>query len=88
MEVPKRKKIILFGSAARGEMNEHSDLDLLFIKNGVDWSATGRRIRGARPPKSPPLGIVIASTAEIELNRRDRSCFIRDALEEGRVPLR
>jgi len=28
------EKIILFGSAARGEMNRHSDLDLLVVKAG------------------------------------------------------
>jgi len=27
-------KIILFGSAARGEMGRHSDLDLLVVKSG------------------------------------------------------
>ncbi|MBI3559843.1 nucleotidyltransferase domain-containing protein [Candidatus Gottesmanbacteria bacterium] len=30
------KKIILFGSAARGEATEDSDIDLLIIKDGVD----------------------------------------------------
>ena len=31
VEVAQPEKIILFGSAARGEMNRHSDVDLLII---------------------------------------------------------
>jgi predicted nucleotidyltransferase len=30
------EKVILFGSAARGEMTQDSDIDLLIIKDGVD----------------------------------------------------
>ena len=50
-------RIILFGSAARGEMHAHSDLDLLVIKEGTGpetgrdgrpdpRTATGRKTRG------------------------------------------
>ena len=35
VEVAAPEKIILFGSAARGEMGPHSDVDLLVIKSGV-----------------------------------------------------
>src|SRR2546426_9192522 len=34
VEVAKPEKIILFGSAARGEMGPHSDVDLLVVKKG------------------------------------------------------
>ena len=33
--VAEPEKIILFGSAARGEMDRHSDVDLLIVKDGV-----------------------------------------------------
>ena len=36
VEVAQPEKIILFGSAARGDMNRHSDVDLLIIKEGAD----------------------------------------------------
>ena len=36
VEIARPEKIILFGSAARGDMNRHSDVDLLIIKEGVD----------------------------------------------------
>lgn len=32
--VAKPEKIIMFGSAARGEMGPHSDVDLLVVKQG------------------------------------------------------
>ncbi len=35
VQVAKPEKIILFGSAVRGEMGPHSDIDLLVIKSGV-----------------------------------------------------
>jgi predicted nucleotidyltransferase len=34
VEVAKPEKIIMFGSAARGEMGPHSDVDLLVVKRG------------------------------------------------------
>ena len=36
VEVAHPEKIILFGSAARGEMGPNSDVDLLIIKEGAD----------------------------------------------------
>jgi len=35
VEIAQPEKIILFGSAARGEMGPHSDVDLLVVKSGV-----------------------------------------------------
>ena len=36
VEVAEPENIIIFGSAARCDMTRHSDLDLLFIKEGRD----------------------------------------------------
>ena len=36
VQVAQPEKIILFGSAARGRMGPHSDLDLLLVRAGVD----------------------------------------------------
>ncbi len=38
VEACQPESIVLFGSAARGEMTEHSDLDLLVIKGGSTTS--------------------------------------------------
>ena len=85
IEIAHPERIILFGSAARGEMNEDSDLDLLVVAETCDRRATARRIRRARPRRSAPLDVVIATAAEVEANRHDPCCFIHDALREGRV---
>ena len=57
VEVAQPEKIILFGSAARGEMNRHSDVDLLVVKDGSDpWTVMGDiygNLRGAGEVDSP-----------------------------------
>lgn len=85
IEIAHPERIILFGSAARGRMNEDSDLDLLIVADARDRRATARRIRRARPRRSAPLDLVVATAAEVEANRHDPCCFIHDAIREGRV---
>ena len=34
------QRVILFGSAARGEMGPNSDLDVLVMRNDPPWSVT------------------------------------------------
>ena len=85
IEIACPERIILFGSAARGEMNGDSDLDLLVVADARDRRATARRIRRARPRRSAPLDVVVAAAAEVEANRHDPCCFIHDALRDGRV---
>ena len=59
--------IILFGSAARGEMGPDSDIDLLIVKKGIEGThavrsgdTVSRRFRShhaqAMPPRSPDRG--------------------------------
>ena len=36
VEVAQLERIILFGSATRGDMNRHSDIDLLVVKDGAN----------------------------------------------------
>ena len=44
VEVAQPEKIILFGSAARGEMGPNSDVDLLVIKDTEDVRGLAARI--------------------------------------------
>ena len=52
VEVAQPEKIILFGSAARGRMGPHSDVDLLIIKEGADaldlMARIYRKLHGVR----------------------------------------
>jgi len=79
-------KIILFGSAARGEMGPNSDLDLLVIKGGKfnRWRLTTaiyRHLRG----KAAPVDVVVATPEEVERYGDSPYLVIHPALKEGKV---
>jgi len=79
------EKIILFGSAARGDADEYSDIDLIvvketdrrFIQRLVDISAF----------ISPYISVdvFVYTPGEIEAMVEDGNPFIERALEEGKV---
>ena len=81
------ERIVLFGSAARGEMHENSDLDFLVVKKGCegDRRRTTGAIYGELPADRRPVDIVLASQAEVELNRNKPYFVIGPALKEGRT---
>ena len=67
VEAADPEKIILFGSAARGEMGPDSDIDLLVIKGGKfhRWRVTTaihRHLRG----KGAPVDVVVVTPEEVE----------------------
>lgn len=85
VEAAEPEKIILFGSAARGEMGPHSDLDILVVKSGADhWGLSGR-IRRALRGVSAAVDLVVASPEEIERYKDSHPLVYKPALREGRV---
>ncbi len=79
-------KIILFGSAARGEMGPDSDLDLLVIKGGKFnklrlTTAIYRHLRG----KAAPVDVVVVTPEEVERYGNSPYLVIYPALREGKV---
>lgn len=87
VEVAHPEKIILFGSAARGEMGPDSDLDILVVKDAPHGRETARRIRRALLNVFPghSKDIVVVSPAEVERYGDVIGYIIRPALREGRV---
>ena len=79
------QEIILFGSGARGEMNQDSDLDLLVVTDSHDQRGTARAIRAARPHHSPPLHVIVATAAMVETSRNDAGSPMHNVLREGRT---
>ena len=81
------EEIILFGSAARGEMHEHSDLDLLVIKAGCesDRRQTTGWLYGKLPARRRAVDILLVSPAEVELNRNKLHFVAGQALADGRT---
>ncbi|MGI4870545.1 MAG: nucleotidyltransferase domain-containing protein [Janthinobacterium lividum] len=62
-------RIILFGSYAYGEPTEHSDLDLLIIKENAEPKRVERSIKIWRllwEANVPPMDILIRTPAEME----------------------
>ena len=78
---------ILFGSAARGEMHAHSDLDLLVIKErlGPRRGETSGRIRGRLPAQRRAVDILLLSPEEVEQNRAEVYQPVGQALAHGKT---
>ena len=85
VEVAQPERIILFGSAARGETGPDSDIDLLVIKEGAHrrklaW-AIYRRLLGI----GRAVDVVVVTPEDIERYQDTVGLVIRPALEEGRT---
>ena len=78
------ERVILFGSAARGEVGSTSDLDLLVVRRDSRRPAerAADLYRRARPAVALDL---IAYTPEELDAARETSSFVRRVLREGRV---
>ncbi len=86
VEAAKPDRIILFGSAARGEMGPHSDLDLLVIKAGKYHRrrltrAIYRHLDGAEAA----VDVVVVTPEQVERYRDTPCLVICPALREGKV---
>lgn len=80
------KKIILFGSAARGEMGTDSDLDLLIvIPPGRHRRKTAQAIYRNLIGVGYAADIIVVTEDDIEQFRDHIGMVIRPALKEGKV---
>jgi len=80
------KRIILLGSAARGEMGPDSDLDLLVIKGGkFDQDRVTVAIYRALRGKGAPVDIVVVTPEQVERYRNTHCLVICPALRDGKV---
>lgn len=85
VEVAKPEKIILFGSAARGEMGPHSDVDLLVIKAGANrLDLTGQIYRNLHGV-SEAVDVIVVTPEDVERYRDSHPLVIAPALKEGKV---
>jgi len=79
-------KIILFGSYARGNFTEDSDLDLLVIVPGVKrLRQEAVRVRRALRRLFAPVDIVIATPEQIKRLGKTNGLIYHSALSEGQV---
>jgi len=86
VEVAEPDRIILFGSAARGEMGPHSDLDLLVIKAGpIHRGRLTERIYMRLLGVGQAVDVVVVTPEDVERYRDAHCLVIEPALREGKV---
>lgn len=86
VEVARPDRIVLFGSAARGEMGPDSDIDVLVVKSGVEHR---RRLAQDIYMNLSGLGVgvdlIVLTPEDLEAQRDSVGSIVGPALDEGRV---
>ena len=85
VEVAQPEKIILFGSAARGGMGPHSDLDLLIVKEAQDLRKLTARVYRRLYGVGAAVDLVMVTPQDVERYKDSHALVIKPALREGRV---
>lgn len=79
-------RIILFGSAARGDASPYSDIDVLVVVNeGTHRRKTAQHIYRALLGFGLPVDVVVATTSDLERYCNSPALVYRQALKEGKV---
>ncbi|MBI2971945.1 MAG: nucleotidyltransferase domain-containing protein [Candidatus Aenigmarchaeota archaeon] len=80
------EKIIIFGSAARGDMSEHSDVDLILVSKKFSQKSFLKRSLGLRKywKLGYPADFICYTPEEFEREKKKVS-IVSEALREGIV---
>jgi predicted nucleotidyltransferase len=79
-------QIILFGSAARGEMGPDSDLDVLVVMpDPVHVRRVAQFIHQSLRKIGRPVDVAVATPALLERHRDNIGLIYRTILEEGKL---
>ncbi len=85
VEVARPERIVLFGSAARGETGPDSDLDLLVVKEGAHRRRLAGEIYARLVGVGRAVDVVVVTPEDIERFGANPALIIEPALREGRV---
>ena len=86
VEAAKPRQIVMFGSAARGELGPNSDIDLLVVKEGpFHRGKLTEKIYMNMRGVGHAVDIVAVTTEDVERYRDSIGTVIRQALREGKV---
>ena len=85
VEVAQPERIILFGSAARGEMTKDSDVDLLVVKSHAHRRQLAKQIYRHLIGVGQAVDVVVVTPDDIERYRDSYALVIAPALHEGKV---
>ena len=79
-------KVILFGSAARGEVGSESDLDVFVVMpDGTPRLKTARELYRRIAGIGVPFDILVATPRLLEMHRDNPGLIYGTILREGRV---
>ncbi len=86
LRVTQPEKIILFGSYARGEADENSDVDILIIQDSnLPRYKRSTPIRLALMGLFPSKDILVYTPKEVEEWKSASTSFIASVLREGKI---
>lgn len=86
LAAPQEAQIVLFGSHARGDADEGSDLDFLVIEPVVENRAREMvRLRRALRPLRVPADVLVYSRDEVKRWGQQPGTALYWALREGRI---
>ena len=85
VDVAQPEKIILFGSAVRGDMGSNSDVDLLIIKEGADALELMGDIYMNLDGVGAAVDAIVVTPDDVERYKDTHALVIKPALQEGKV---
>lgn len=78
------EKIIIFGSYARGDWTEDSDLDVLVVKDTDErWLDRTVTVSSLCRPRTLPMDIVVKTPEELKNELLEKQLFSREIMREG-----
>jgi predicted nucleotidyltransferase len=85
LSVIKPEKVILFGSAARGDTGPDSDIDLLVIAKVTHRRKTAQRIYQKLVGVGAPIDIIVATPGDMKKYKDRVGTIFPAILREGKV---
>lgn len=83
LSVKKPLGIILFGSEARGDINEDSDLDLVIVDDTVPCKRRSVPFLMAIRPRKIPVDVLVLTPEEIRNGYQEEYLLFTDIVNEG-----
>ena len=80
------ERVVLFGSHARGEANENSDVDLMIIADSnLPRFKRSRKLYTLLKPYPFAMDLLVYTPQEVEKGKRSDVTFISMVLKEGKT---
>jgi predicted nucleotidyltransferase len=85
LSVIRPEKVILFGSAARGNIGPDSDIDVLVVAKVSSRRRTAQKIYSSLVDVGISVDVVVVTPADVERYRDSVGTILEPALREGKV---